>query len=185
VEPEKVAFHAVLPNPDFPRKTARPPRLAERLRVRLSKLQRWKTKEAARYVFARRSDALKGIKRGTVKSLSDLRLRLGKIRQQASQKQPDDLEQILRVLGMAAEHYQPPHYSGRVALFLCVEEAARSGQEARSGWGQVIADLQVYEVPGGHMTMMTEPHVDTLGNKLSACLGEVRELTSTVRAAGE
>ena len=39
------------------------------------------------------------------------------------------------------------------------------------GWSKFVGnELKVYNVPGNHLTMMTEPHVQALAERLRFCL---------------
>jgi thioesterase domain-containing protein len=43
------------------------------------------------------------------------------------------------------------------------------------GWDQVSSEpVETYSVPGDHITMMTEPHVRVLAEKLRACLDKAQ-----------
>ena len=90
------------------------------------------------------------------------------------------IENVLRILEFntqAAANYRPKMYSGQVIYFICKEKAAsqlgvRLAQP--TAWKHWIENgIEIYEVPGGHMTMTQEPHVQVLAEKLNACLEEV------------
>jgi len=50
-------------------------------------------------------------------------------------------------------------------------------QDAAWGWGQFSeGPVEVHVVPGDHLTMMTEPHVQVLAERLKACLNQVCEV---------
>jgi len=63
--------------------------------------------------------------------------------------------------------YRPRPYSGRVALFRASEEPPEvysSLQELAAG------TLEIYDVPGEHLTITLEPHVEVLAKRLRACI---------------
>jgi thioesterase domain-containing protein len=71
--------------------------------------------------------------------------------------------------------YRPRPYPGRITLFRAVGTASRRGPDPFAGWSQVAAGgVEVYEVAGGHNTMMREPHVESLATQLQACLERIR-----------
>ena len=46
------------------------------------------------------------------------------------------------------------------------------------GWGQFSEEpVEVHVVPGGHITMLDEPHVQVLAERLKACLNQVCDVT--------
>lgn len=56
-------------------------------------------------------------------------------------------------------------------------------QDFTWGWSRFAAGpVEVHTVPGGHMTMMAEPHVRGLAERLSACLAQISHMVSV--AAG-
>jgi amino acid adenylation domain-containing protein len=71
--------------------------------------------------------------------------------------------------------YRPRPYPGRITLFRAVGNGSRRGADPFAGWSQVAAGgVEVYEVAGGHNTMMREPHVESLATQLQACLERIR-----------
>jgi aspartate racemase len=66
--------------------------------------------------------------------------------------------------------YRPKVYSGKVALFLA-ETQPPGESDATLGWGSIArGGLDIYEVPGAHASMIVEPHVEVLAEKLRKCL---------------
>ena len=62
-------------------------------------------------------------------------------------------------------HYRPKSYSGRITLFLSHEELAKS-EWVRKGWAKrTAAEFEVIVIPGGHLTMVEEPHVGVLATR--------------------
>jgi len=72
----------------------------------------------------------------------------------------------------AARKYEPHVYSGHVLLFLTKNRSP----DLRQILGELTTErLEVYEIPGGHLDIMREPHVRTLAAKLQACLAQAQE----------
>jgi len=78
---------------------------------------------------------------------------------------------VLRVHTNAMRQYVPKTYNGRVTLFRAAEPSDSSPPEADMGWGRLAAggvDVQI--VPGDHLSMLQEPHVEVLSERINACL---------------
>jgi len=80
----------------------------------------------------------------------------------------------------AVKAYIPQPYSGRVTLLwpseLPVEYPellVHHPNDPTIGWGEVAEAVDVYQVPGGHITAITK-HVQVLGEKLKVCLDEAQ-----------
>lgn len=62
-------------------------------------------------------------------------------------------------------------YGGRVTLFRASERQLEPGGDPYLRWGEVSrGGVEVHEVPGGHLTILTEPNVRVLAEKLKVCL---------------
>jgi thioesterase domain-containing protein/acyl carrier protein len=84
---------------------------------------------------------------------------------------PVELQNVEQACEMAFRGYRPRPYSGRVTLFRAAIRSAGEGDDPLFGWGHLAAGgVDVHDVPGSHVTMLNEPHVDRLAEKLSACL---------------
>src|SRR5262249_44653269 len=81
----------------------------------------------------------------------------------------------------AIKDYAPPRYPGRITIFRAVEAGPESHYAMRhpalgnpeiiTGWSGLTSEpLEVFDVPGDHITMMTEPHVRVMAEYLNACL---------------
>jgi acyl-CoA synthetase (AMP-forming)/AMP-acid ligase II/thioesterase domain-containing protein/acyl carrier protein len=74
---------------------------------------------------------------------------------------------------MATETYAPQVYPGKVSLFAIEEQDLEfyAYFDPQLGWGKLAAGgVELYQVPGEHLTMITEPHVQTLAEHLKACI---------------
>ncbi|UKD56908.1 amino acid adenylation domain-containing protein [Amycolatopsis sp. FU40] len=70
----------------------------------------------------------------------------------------------------AWQSYRPEPYSGRV-VFLQAEESGADGTDCY-GWRSYASTIERHQVPGGHETMLREPHVATVAKVLSGSLVE-------------
>jgi thioesterase domain-containing protein/aryl carrier-like protein len=84
----------------------------------------------------------------------------------------------------AVERYQARPYPGRVHLFRPLEldpeslrvataERLRVLEDPALGWGKIAeAGVEVYKVPGYHDTMLSEPYVRDLAQRLDTCISQ-------------
>ena len=74
----------------------------------------------------------------------------------------------------AGKDYVPQTYPGRVTLLSANEGPAAISQDATMGWGELAAGgVGSYTVPGNHFTMLREPHVEVLAERLKTSLQKV------------
>jgi hypothetical protein len=91
---------------------------------------------------------------------------------------------VQEAYGEAQTKYVPQAYSGRVTLFVTSVQTTVSDSlydpklvdiDIKFGWGELaVGGLDIYEVPGGHLSMLQEPHVQVLAEKLKACIDRVQ-----------
>lgn len=70
----------------------------------------------------------------------------------------------------AIKRYRPRPYPGRLTLFRSVELSVAHRHDVERAW-RGLAALEIYDVPGNHVTSLSEPHVRVLAGKLERCLG--------------
>ena len=72
----------------------------------------------------------------------------------------------------ALQIYRPQIYPGRITLFRAQGQEERAERRDRDkGWSRWAAGgLEIIEVPGDHLTMLQEPHVQVLAERLNTCL---------------
>jgi thioesterase domain-containing protein len=79
---------------------------------------------------------------------------------------PRALQSVTQANKYALRDYGPQAYGGRVTLFKATQR-----RDPLMGWGPLATGgLEIHEVPGTHRTMVFEPHVRTLAEKLARCL---------------
>ncbi len=90
------------------------------------------------------------------------------------------LEQVRRTLDVykanarAASLYEPKPYHGPVTLFRAGEAAEASPD---LGWNRLTPQpVEVVPVPGHHLSLLAEPHVQILAQRLRLCLEKARSL---------
>ena len=80
---------------------------------------------------------------------------------------------LLMALDEAARDYVPQVYSGRAILFRASEQppVEWGRTDPQLGWGSLVAGgLEIHEVPGNHGSILSEPYVRVIAEKLQACL---------------
>src|SRR5262249_48531232 len=79
----------------------------------------------------------------------------------------------------AFARYSPRPYSGNVELFQSTGfYNARALHEVPRGWSRLVGgQVRYHLVPGTHLTMITEPHVQVLAQELSSCLDAACDAT--------
>ena len=80
---------------------------------------------------------------------------------------------------VAIRHYVPDVYPGRLALFRHARPSARRHGDPTWGWGALATGgIDVHEIPGNRPTIVDEPDVRILAERLTKCLeaaGAARE----------
>src|SRR4028119_1341261 len=70
-----------------------------------------------------------------------------------------------------ASDYALQVYPGKVTLFRASDQAVTYAQFSDLGWSALpVEGLEIHKVPGNHLDMFQEPHVQMLAEKLRACI---------------
>ena len=80
---------------------------------------------------------------------------------------------LLRIVvanSQAAYRYVPQPYSDRITLFKAVEQSDAIGQDPTLGWSALAEDIQLHQVPGNHLSLLKQPHVQDLAQQLGQYL---------------
>ncbi len=62
--------------------------------------------------------------------------------------------------------YVPQPYSQALALFKAAEQSDANPQDETLGWSELVKDIQLHEVPGNHLSLLKQPHVQVLPQQL-------------------
>jgi amino acid adenylation domain-containing protein len=69
--------------------------------------------------------------------------------------------------------YQPKPYVGKVVQVMCSDSSQRCYEDRRLAWSTLASEgLDLHLVPGNHLTMVEEPHVRVLAEKLQWLLDQ-------------
>jgi thioesterase domain-containing protein len=83
---------------------------------------------------------------------------------------PRMLKDIKEFNSVAVRAYTPRVYNGKVTLFWASADL-RTSIDLVEGWRALAGGgIEVHEIPGSHLDIIKEPHVQDLANKLSSCL---------------
>jgi amino acid adenylation domain-containing protein len=77
----------------------------------------------------------------------------------------------------ALKSYVPSSvYPGKLTLFKAADSQPENFVQNRElGWSQITHEVEIYEVPGIHTTVMQEPNVQVMAEKLIICLQKAQE----------
>ena len=83
---------------------------------------------------------------------------------------------ITEAFSQAIRDYVPQVYPGQATLFRTRHQPTGVYYDPLFGWGSLVAGgLEIRDVPGLHLTLLTEPCVQVLGERLRACIDEALE----------
>ncbi|MBM0744240.1 amino acid adenylation domain-containing protein [Phormidium sp. CLA17] len=80
---------------------------------------------------------------------------------------------MLRIVyanSQAAYRYVPQPYPNQITLFKAAEQSDAIGQDLTLGWDALAQNIQLHQVPGNHLSLLKQPNVQTLAEKLRHCL---------------
>ena len=135
-------------------------------------LHLWKTsspKEALQSMSEKAREMIAGKKTDWQKAADEL----------AGALAPDRLDALREVI-LANEsaffRYETPSYPVRATLFRAAEVSVFEERDPALWWGEQFAGgLEIYDVPGVHLSIMNEPQVEALAVALQLCLDEAAQ----------
>jgi amino acid adenylation domain-containing protein len=83
---------------------------------------------------------------------------------------PPTLKAVRAAHRVANGRYAMQRYDGRVTLFAPSDLSLRGAEDPRAAWKEFASDVEVQEAPGDHHTMLDEPYVRVLAERLHDCL---------------
>ena len=90
--------------------------------------------------------------------------------QSLGQEVPRALRDVEEFNWLAARAYTPHFYDGQITLFWASKDL-RAKFDLLEGWQSLaLGGMEVHEVPGTHLDMIKEPHVEELAKKVDQCL---------------
>ncbi len=76
---------------------------------------------------------------------------------------------MLRIVyanAQATYRYAPQPYPDRITLFKAMETSEAIGKDLSLGWGTLTKDIQLHRIPGNHLSLLKQPHVQILAQQL-------------------
>ncbi|MBD1872290.1 amino acid adenylation domain-containing protein [Nodosilinea sp. FACHB-131] len=73
---------------------------------------------------------------------------------------------IVYANSQATQDYVPQPYSQAIALFKAAEQSDANRQDETLGWSELVEHIQLHEVPGNHLSLLKQPHVQVLAQQL-------------------
>ncbi|NJO50455.1 MAG: hypothetical protein HC840_14585, partial [Leptolyngbyaceae cyanobacterium RM2_2_4] len=61
-------------------------------------------------------------------------------------------------------------YPHRITLFKAAEQPEAMRHEPFLGWNTLTHNIQLHQVSGNHLSLLRQPHVQTLAEQLGKCL---------------
>jgi thioesterase domain-containing protein len=122
--------------------------------------------------------------------INKLRFMLSSIKRNFETKRKDDTTPLMEATRQAAAKYQPGCYGGRVVLFQAedwnFDPGFRYAPDLTFGWGKwVRGGLEIIPVPGDHKSMLDEPAVSKVAERMRDFLKQdADEQTTTWSRAG-
>jgi amino acid adenylation domain-containing protein len=96
--------------------------------------------------------------------------------------------QVQKASHQALVSYVPQVYLGRITLLRASEVLAedsggvfsQSFRDRGLGWGELTTEpIKIHDVPGNHITMLANPHVQVLAEQLKRCLNQAQAIDRT------
>ena len=85
----------------------------------------------------------------------------------------EEVKQVQRGCQEAARLYSPSVFEGRLAFFQPKIRSLRSVNDETAGWGAwARGGLEIFTVPGNHISMLRQPNVKRLARDLNECLAQ-------------
>jgi thioesterase domain-containing protein/acyl carrier protein len=98
---------------------------------------------------------------------------------------PKTLQNVKEINYQAAREYAIGPYPGRVALFRASDRPLLNRDDDLLGWDQFTAGVDLYRVPGDHLSMINEPHVRQLAEQLKLCFSRALQPDAALEAGQE
>lgn len=140
----------------------------KRLLEHWAQLRQLRPAELLRYLGRRARSTRTKIKKRMSQAKYMLELRAGR-------SSPSGPSSVSAANYLARQRYVPKPYAGRIVLFRARGTKEIGIRDAeKKGWGALASGgVEVWEVPGDHVTLIQEPHVQVLGSQLRECLDRV------------
>src|SRR5262249_24842347 len=100
----------------------------------------------------------------------DYALKIGSIPSDIELSTLQRLFNLFKTNARAVRRYTPRAYPGSVVYFTAKERKNTDQGPSALGVERLIKHVEIYTVPGSHYTMLREPHVSILAERLRTCI---------------
>ncbi|MBE9159372.1 amino acid adenylation domain-containing protein [Nodosilinea sp. LEGE 06152] len=73
---------------------------------------------------------------------------------------------IVYAHSQATHDYVPRPYSHAIALFKAADQSDANRHDETLGWSELVKNIELHEVPGNHLSLLKQPHVQVLAQQL-------------------
>jgi thioesterase domain-containing protein/acyl carrier protein len=150
--------------------------LAKGARYHVKQLSALAARDRVRYLLSRsaRRRLVKRNKQGEERPEKSLLTEELAQAEAESKELPEHLKPLAAANIKAIKRYVPQPYRGKVTLFRATGRRLKIYDPHAYGWGALAAGgVEVVKVPGNHLTLMKEPHVKVLADRLQGYLPPV------------
>ena len=133
-------------------------------------LRAFNTKEKANYIINKLKKVKKKYRRKTNNTYKKA-ARKFYIDVKGKDSLPTKYIQLENQIWKVGQQYLPKIYPGKMTLFRASKQPLGIQPDATLGWEEFVAGgIEIHEVPGHHGSIVAEPYVPILAEKLSSCL---------------
>jgi len=91
--------------------------------------------------------------------------------EEVGMQQMQNLYWVYHATGWATYNYEAQPYGGAIKLFNASQPLMELTEDATLGWGDLVTgQIEVYQITGDHYSIIREPDVQRLTEKLAVCL---------------
>lgn len=77
---------------------------------------------------------------------------------------------VFTASSQAASNYKPQTYLNQITLFSTAKHLTKAVRDSTMGWSELAkTKVEVYKIPGNHLTILRKPHVHALAELLKLC----------------
>ncbi len=108
-------------------------------------------------------------------------IKVFRVRSASAKLIPDEADETMAIRIMqlfqsnveAVVRYRPQPYAGRVDLYQAEELMVPARRQPHTEWSGLCPQLHLHHVPGNHLTMIHEPHVQVLADRIAEVLDSI------------
>jgi amino acid adenylation domain-containing protein len=103
---------------------------------------------------------------------------------QSTQPTPERPIDAIFAMVVATRSYTPQPYRGRVLLFKRTQDLTGRFRLPDCGWSRLLqGESEIVEIPGDHLSLIAEPSVAMIAEKLNAAIRDAEKTNETLAAA--